>query len=85
MLHSFLHMAYFNVASVIAHIAGGVFYDKYGGRKLFRWASFIFLLWTVVLLFQILFLLNKRDNEEPPEELQGLNISEQDSFKITHL
>lgn len=85
LLHSFLHMAYFNVASVIAHIAGGVFYDKYGGRKLFRWASFIFLLWTVVLLFQILFLLNKRDNEEPPEELQGLNISEQDSFKITHL
>ena len=85
LLHSFLHMAYFNVASVIAHIVGGIFYDKYGGRKLFRWTSFINLLWSVVLLFQILFLMNKRDNEEPPEELQGLNISEQDSSKVTHL
>ena len=85
LLHSFLHMAYFNVASVIAHIAGGIFYDKYGGRKLFRWTSFINLLWSVVLLFQILFLMNKRDNEEPPEELQGLSIPEQDSSKITHL
>ena len=55
----------FHVSPFILNTVGGVLYQKYGGKLLFRWNGVLCLMWAVLMvIFYTIFYNNKRTTEE---------------------
>jgi len=78
LISAFIHIIHFSFAGIIAQIIGGYLYTQVKGHQLFQWASFLYLLWGLVVAAQII-LLRRREiyKVEKNVEMDELNESSQ--------
>lgn len=80
-----LSSVYFGLGSLIGNMAGGVFYDMFGGRRLFRGVA-VFNLGWVIMMIVYLHLFNRRRQElKVPKETLKSSECLKDSEEIASL
>ena len=72
-----LNAVYCGLGTLIASILGGMLYDKYGGRMLFRGVSFAYLIWGLLVFLDGMFL--KKRNSKNARTNDGLLQGKEDA------
>ena len=70
------YAVYMGVGNFLANMVGGIVYEVYGGKVLFRYSSFLYALWCILLVIELL-IRNKRNKKQSHgtrEEMKRLNV-----------